>query len=101
MKLINKKVQLKNRRATDTSFKGLDSLISTVRSNKVVAESKAYKKIPVLINFVDENGVSHMKEMIQENYNYIKAEVKQIVADKLERIRNNDRKSRFAAFTIL
>lgn len=68
----------------------LNDLISTVRSNKVVAESKAYKKIPGLINKIDENGVSHMKEMIQENYNYIKAEVKQIVADELERIRNND-----------
>ena len=30
-----------------------------------------------------------MKEMIQENYNRIKAEEKQIVADELQRIQND------------
>lgn len=30
-----------------------------------------------------------MKEMIQENYNRIKADVKRIVADELERIKND------------
>ena len=30
-----------------------------------------------------------MKEMIQENYNRIKADVRQIVADELERIQND------------
>jgi putative methionine-R-sulfoxide reductase with GAF domain len=30
-----------------------------------------------------------MKEQIQENYNRIKADVKQIVADELERIKND------------
>lgn len=30
-----------------------------------------------------------MKEMIQENYNRIKSEVKQIVADELQRIQND------------
>ena len=30
-----------------------------------------------------------MREKIQENYNRIKAEVKQIVKDELERIKNN------------
>jgi hypothetical protein len=55
----------------------------------VAAETKAYKKIPVISNFVDENGVDHMKEMIQENYNRIKAETKQIVADELQRIKDD------------
>ena len=31
-----------------------------------------------------------MKEMIKENYDRIKAEAKQIVADELERIRNDE-----------
>ena len=31
----------------------------------------------------------HMKETIQENYNRIKAEVRQIVADELQRIQND------------
>lgn len=51
----------------------------------VAAETKASKKIPVITNFVDENGVDRIKEMIKENYDRIKAEVKQIVADKLQR----------------
>lgn len=31
-----------------------------------------------------------MREKIQENYNRIKAEVKQIVKDELERIKNDE-----------
>jgi DNA-binding transcriptional regulator YbjK len=61
-----------------------------VDNERVAAETKAYKKIPVISNFVDEQGVDHMKEMIQENYNRIKAEAKQIAADELERIRNDE-----------
>lgn len=57
-----------------------------VDNERVTAETKAYKKIPVITNFVDENGIDHMKEMIQENYNRIKAETKQIVANELQRI---------------
>lgn len=61
-----------------------------VDNERVSAETKAYKKIPVITNFVDENGVDRMKEMIKENYDRIKAEAKQIVADELERIRNDE-----------
>ena len=43
--------------------------------------------IPVNTDFRDENGNDRMKEMIQENYNRIKAEVKQIVADELSAYR--------------
>lgn len=60
-----------------------------VDNERVSTETKAYKKIPVITNFVDENGVDRMKEMIKENYDRIKAEAKQIVADELERIRND------------
>ena len=34
-------------------------------------------------------AIPRMKETIQENYNRIKAEVRQIVADELQRIQNN------------
>jgi hypothetical protein len=61
-----------------------------VDNERVAAETKAYKKIPVITNFVDENGVNRMKEMIKENYDRIKAEAKQIVVDELERIRNDE-----------
>ncbi|GHT32492.1 conjugal transfer protein TraG [Bacteroidia bacterium] len=58
-----------------------------VDNDRVAAEMKAYRKIPVISNFVDENGVDRMKEMIKENYDRIKAETKQIVAEELERIK--------------
>lgn len=61
-----------------------------VDNERVSAETKAYRKIPVITNFVDENGVDRMKEMIKENYDRIKAKTKQIVADELERIRNDE-----------
>lgn len=61
-----------------------------VDNERVDTETKVYKKIPVITNFVDENGVDRMKEMIKENYDCIKAEAKQIVADELERIRNDE-----------
>lgn len=52
-----------------------------VDNERVAAETKTYRKIPVITNFVDENGVDRMKEQIKENYDRIKAEAKQIVAD--------------------
>ncbi|WP_418895131.1 conjugal transfer protein MobC [Limibacterium fermenti] len=61
-----------------------------VDNERVAAETKAYRKIPVISNFVDDQGVDRMKEMIKENYDRIKAEAKQIVADELERIRNDE-----------
>ena len=61
-----------------------------VDNERVSAETKAYRKIPVITNFVDENGVDRMKEMIKENYDRIKTEARQIVADELQRIRNDE-----------
>jgi Type IV secretory pathway, VirD4 components len=60
-----------------------------VDNAKVAAETKAYQSIPVITDFTDENGVDKMKEQIQLNYNRIKEETKQIVADELERIKND------------
>lgn len=61
-----------------------------VDSAKVDAETKAYKPIPLITDFTDENGNDCMKEKIQENYNRIKSEVKLIVADELQRIAGDD-----------
>lgn len=58
-----------------------------VDNERVAAETKAYRKIPFITNIVDENGVDRMKEQIKENYDCIKAEAKQIVADELEKVR--------------
>lgn len=60
-----------------------------VDNAKVAAETKAYQSIPVVTNFTDENGVNKMKEQIQLNYNRIKEEAKQIVADELQRIKDD------------
>ena len=60
-----------------------------VDNTKVAAETKAYQSIPVITDFTDANGVDRMKEQIQLNYNRIKEETKQIVADELERIKND------------
>ncbi len=56
---------------------------------KVKREEQAYKPIPVITDFTDADGNDRMKETIQENYNRIKAEVRQIVADELQRIQSD------------
>ena len=61
-----------------------------VDAEKVKREEKAYKPIPVITDFTDEDGKDCMKETVQANYRRIKEEVKQIVADELERIANDD-----------
>ena len=60
-----------------------------IDSEKVRREEKAYKPIPIITDFTDAEGNDRMREKIQENYNRIKAEVKQIVKDELERIKND------------
>ena len=64
-----------------------------VDNEKVAAETKAYKTIPVITDFTDENGKDCMLDMIHENYNRIKEEVKQIVKDELARIANDEKLS--------
>ena len=60
-----------------------------VDSTKVNAEMKAYKKIPIVNEFKDENGNDIMQEQIERNYSRIKEEVEQIVQDEMERIKND------------
>ncbi|NDV70403.1 conjugal transfer protein MobC [Dysgonomonas sp. 25] len=57
---------------------------------KVAAETKAYQKIPILTNFIDENGNNTMDVDIAENYKQIKQDVKDIVEQELERIKNDE-----------
>ena len=60
-----------------------------VDNAKVAKETKAYKQIPVITDFTDENGVDCMEETIAANYYQIKEDVKQIVVNELERIEND------------
>lgn len=58
-----------------------------VDSAKVSAETKAYKKIPIVNEFKDEYGNDIMQKQIERNYSRIKDEVEQIVQDEMERIK--------------
>lgn len=60
-----------------------------VDNERVKRETAKYQQIPVITNFVDEDGVDRMKEMIKENYDRIKEETRRIVDDELERIAND------------
>lgn len=60
-----------------------------VDSEKVAAETKAYKKIPVINEFKDENGNDIMQQQIDRNYSRIKADVMRIIEEELERIAND------------
>jgi DNA-binding transcriptional regulator YbjK len=60
-----------------------------VDAEKVKREEQAYRPIPIITDFTDAGGNDRMKEMIQENYNRIRAEVRQIVADELQRIQSD------------
>ena len=60
-----------------------------VDAEKVKREEQAYRPIPVITDFTDAGGNDRMKEMIQDNYNRIRAEVRQIVADELQRIQSD------------
>ena len=59
-------------------------------AEKVKREERAYKKIPVITDFTDEDGNARKKETVQANYRRIKEEVKQIVQEELERIAGDD-----------
>lgn len=60
-----------------------------VDAAKITEEEKSYQKIPIITNFIDDNGINHMQEMVQSNYNQIKEDVKLIVSDEMERIKND------------
>lgn len=60
-----------------------------VDNEKVKRETARYEKIPEIIDFRDADGNDLMKEQIQLNYDRIKQDVKQIVIDEMERIKND------------
>lgn len=57
-----------------------------VDTDKVKREESHYQPIPIINDFKDANGNDYMKQAIQDNYNQIKEDVKQIVKEELERI---------------
>ena len=60
-----------------------------VDSAKVSAEMKAYQSIPVIANFINENGSDNLKETIEANYKCVKQDVLSLVDSEIERIKSN------------
>ncbi|WP_106831483.1 conjugal transfer protein MobC [Parabacteroides pacaensis] len=58
-----------------------------VDTEKVAAETRAYKKIPVINEFRDSAGNDIMQQQIERNYSRIKADVVQIIEDEMARIK--------------
>lgn len=61
-----------------------------VDTDKVKREESNYQPIPIINDFKDADGNDCMKQTIQDNYNQIKEDVKQIVKDELGRIANDE-----------
>ena len=61
-----------------------------VDNEKVAAETKAYRKIPVINGFKDADGNDIMQQQMDRNYSRIKADVLQIIEDEMERIANDE-----------
>ena len=61
-----------------------------VDTDKVKREESHYQPIPIINDFLDADGNDCMEQTIQDNYNQIKEDVKQIVKDELGRIANDE-----------
>ena len=61
-----------------------------VDTDKVKREESRYQKLPIINDFLDADGNDCMKQAIQNNYNQIKEDVKQIVKDELDRITGDE-----------
>ena len=60
-----------------------------VDNKQVAAETKTYRKIPVITDFTGADGKDHMEEEIERNYYQIKEDVAQIIEKELLRIEND------------
>jgi hypothetical protein len=57
-----------------------------VDNEKVAAETKEYKKIPLINDFKDENENDIMQQQIDRNYKQIKRDVVNIIEKERQRI---------------
>ena len=56
---------------------------------KVSAESKAYQPIPIIAEFLNEDGSDSLSETIEANYKRVKQEILSLVKSEIERIKND------------
>ena len=60
-----------------------------VDSAKVSAEMKAYLPIPIIAEFINEDGSDNLKETIEANYKSVKSEILTLVETEIARILDN------------
>ena len=56
---------------------------------KVAAEAKAYQPIPIIAEFLNEDGSDNLIETIEANYKRVKQEILSLVESEIERIKND------------
>ena len=56
---------------------------------KVTAEAKAYQPIPIIAEFLNEDGSDNLSETIEANYKCVKQEILSLVESEIERIKND------------
>jgi len=56
---------------------------------KVSAEAKAYQPIPIIAEFLNEDGSDNLNETIEANYKSVKQEILSLVESEIERIKND------------
>ena len=59
-----------------------------VDSDKVSAEMKAYRPIPVIADFKNEDGSDNLRETIEANYRKVKQEIRSLVDSEIQRIKD-------------
>ena len=60
-----------------------------VDSAKVSTEMKAYQPIPIIAEFLNEDGSDSLSETIEANYKCVKQDILTLVASEIERIKND------------
>ena len=58
---------------------------------KVSAEAKAYQPIPIIAEFLNEDGSDSLSETIEANYKRVKQEILSLVASEIERIKTDSK----------
>ena len=56
---------------------------------KVSAEAKAYQPIPIIAEFLNEDGSDSLSETIDANYRCVKQEILTLVTSEIQRIKND------------
>lgn len=58
---------------------------------KVAAETKAYQPIPIIAEFLNEDGSDNLCETIEANYKCVKQEILSLVESEIERIKTDSK----------